>query len=192
MAKKKNTGGATISKKKSQKGGASHTKKVPLKKESGRKYGSAFQHGPWYYHQSPQGRTYDQYGCQVFRDSEEQTVEEDSKEILLAELQRQEQEGEAGELEGEEETEELEIEWLAEAQKKVMEEVRAQNLELVQKCHDQATKIKASSARGGAAPMSASSIKVSQKLRVQKKAQESQQQQQGESQRKPHRYRLGT
>ena len=46
----------------------------------------------------PQGKTYDRCGCQVFRDSEKQTIEEsleeqeqgrDSKEIPLAELQRQ-------------------------------------------------------------------------------------------------------
>ena len=66
--------------------------------------------------------------------------------------------------------EESEIEWLAEAHRKVMVEAQAQNLKLAWKCHEQASKIKASSSRGGAALMSASSIKASQKLRAQKKA----------------------
>ena len=40
--------------------------------------GVGFQHGPGYYHMDPQGRTYDKSGHWVFRDSEEQTVEESS------------------------------------------------------------------------------------------------------------------
>ena len=141
----------------------------------------------------PQGRNYDKYECWVFRDDEEQTVEESSKEqeqgryseeIPLAELQRWEW-TEGGDREGggpeskvaeegnDGETEDSEIEQLAEAYRQVMAEAQAQNLELAWKCHEQASKIKALSSRGGAALMSASSIKASQKLRAQKKAAQS-------------------
>ena len=68
---------------------------------------------------------------------------------------------------------------------------KAQNLKLAQKCQDQASKIKASSSRGGTAPMSASSIKASQKLRAKQKAAKDQQQQ-GGGLKKPHRYQPGT
>ena len=39
-----------------------------------------FQHGPGYYYMDSQCWTFDQYGCRVFRDDEEQTVEETSDE----------------------------------------------------------------------------------------------------------------
>ena len=230
VAKKKTTGGASKGRKRFSKGGVPGAKgkkvppkKVPSRSESGRKYGGkdtqatqwsmggGFQHGPRYYHADPQGRTYDNYGCWVFRDDEEQTVEEsleeqeqgrDSEEIPLAELQRWEQ-AEGGDREGggpesketeegnDRETEDSKIEWLAEAHRKVMVEAQAQNFELARKCYEQASKIKASSSRGGAAPMSASSIKASQKLRAQKKAPQKQQGQVGGT-KKPHRYRPGT
>ena len=64
-------------------------------------------------------------------------------------------------------------------------------MKLAQKCHDQASKIKASSSRGGAALISASSIKASQNLRAQKKVAQKQQEQAG-GMKKPHRYRPGT
>ena len=112
----------------------------------------------------------------------------------LAQKEPEDKEGEGEEGEGDdEETEESEIEQLAEAHKVAMvkAEERAQNLMLDQKCWDQASKIKASSSKGGAAPMLAPSIKASQKLRVQQKMAKAQQQQ-GEGPRKPHRYRPGT
>ena len=59
-------------------------------------------------------------------------------------------------------------------------EERAQNLKLAEKCQDQVSKIKASSSRGGAAPMSASP-----------KAAKDQQPQEG-GPKKPHRYQPGT
>ena len=64
-------------------------------------------------------------------------------------------------------------------------EERAWNLKLAQKCRNQVNKIKSSGSRGGTAPMLASLIKASQKLRVKQKAAQNQQQQ-GGSQKKTH------
>ena len=150
VVKKKTSGGATIGKgKKLRKGGvptAAGTgkrvllKKVPSRKDSNQKHAGGkgfkgtvargFQHGLCYYTTDDQGQVSDQYGHQVFRDNEEQMVEEssdeegvprteerddeeDSEEVPLAETARRQAQGKpGGEVSqgNEEETEESEIE----------------------------------------------------------------------------------
>ena len=215
VAKKKTSGEA--SKKKPQKGAvkSSQGKKVPSKVDSGQKHARGagvqtpqdFQHGPGYYHTDPQGRTFNHYGRWVLQEGDEQTVEDsddeergctpqeseedDSEEIPVSQLKGKSQPEEEG-AGDDEETGDSEIEWLAVAHKKVMEEAWAQNLKLAQKCHEEVGKIKASTSRGGAPPMLGPSIKASKKLRAQKKQQQQQQQQKGTGQGKTHHYRPGT
>ena len=98
-------------------------------------------------------------------------------------VETEEEEDEDGEVS------ESELEKLSEAHRKSKAEAKARNLKLAQKCCDEANKSKASSSRGGVAPVSASFIKSSKKLRAHRKV--PQKQQQGEGQKKPQRYRPG-
>ena len=163
-------------------------KKVPSRDDSGRKHvgrvmtAGGFEHGKGYYWKDEQGQLFNQYGDRVYREGEEQTVEEssdevspergeeeDSKEIPLAGVRRKGRERETGDDEEEEETEISggELWKLEEAHQKEIErqKVEERNKKLAQKCWKQVGKIKASGSRGGTAP-SSSSIKAQQAYRA--------------------------
>ena len=117
-------------------------KKVPSRDDSSRKHAGrvmmagGFEHGKGYYWEDEQGQLFDQYGDRVYKEGEEQMVEEssdeespergdeeDSEEIPLAEVRRKGQERETGDDEEEEETEisEGELWKLEEAHQKEIE-----------------------------------------------------------------------
>ena len=101
------------------------------------------------------GRTFDRYGRRVFQEGEEQTVEKssdeelisqplgrketDSEGISLSKLRSQHQEAVQEALEEEDDDDEVsesEIDQLNKVHRKVIEEVKAKNLKLAQKCRD--------------------------------------------------------
>ena len=120
-------------------------KKVPSRVDSGRRHAGrvlmagGLEHGKGYYQEDEQGQLFDKYGDRVYREGEEQTVEEssdeespergdeeeeeDSEEIPFAEVRRKGQERETRDDEEEEETEisEGELWKLEEAHQKEIE-----------------------------------------------------------------------
>ena len=122
-----------------------------------------------YYHTDEEGRTFDHYGRQVFGEDEAQTVsnsgdEEESLGVHPLEAGVFGVEGQDKGAEGTEDSNEI---LLAEVARK-KEEERRRNLDLAERCQEEAAKIMKSGSLGGKALTTHTSIMSTKQLKVKK------------------------